>query len=379
MRSDPSRELRDRIHRRARALQQEALSSEAAVSEARLEELERLARVAEIAEAARPPPRRGSLPLALGATLLLASVLVVARCPQTEVEVEVEASEVGFVAAAPQTLIETSTLGVLAVSGLRQIRLPRARGRAAEVLEVDAAGFWRLAGLPGGEPPGRISLMALTVPAGIGVRLDRTELPRSYHLGLTGAALEIQAAIEGRVEIARPGAPPGPFEFPRPARIVMSSGPEGVELDLMLRAGDGLRFPPLLDAEQLSFSSIHEIERPERTVVRRMSTLLGGTLYDQSIGRQRRLRAGEALRFAESRGEIRSLRLRSEDGEDRIALRFQGRASGLSTGTESHRRDLMPTSIEWLAANHRLKLLWGATVYVFGLWLAARRWWRNPT
>jgi hypothetical protein len=50
----------------------------------------------------------------------------------------------------------------------------------------------------------------------------------------------------------------------------------------------------------------------------------------------------------------------------------------METGSEDSPRSLMPTWLEWLKARHGLSLLWGTTLYLFGLVLGVARWIRIP-
>jgi hypothetical protein len=96
-------------------------------------------------------------------------------------------------------------------------------------------------------------------------------------------------------------------------------------------------------------------------------------LYFASLnGVSRSLRAGEILRLEDPRGEIRTLRLEDEV----VALDFQGRVRGISSGSDDSRQNLMPTWLDWLRAQHGLSLLWGTTFYLFGIGLAALRWFK---
>jgi len=114
----------------------------------------------------------------------------------------------------------------------------------------------------------------------------------------------------------------------------------------------------------------------EKTVVRRISTVLSGILYFQSLaGKEYHLRHGQEIRFKSCEGEIRTLELK----DDRIALAFHGRVKGMTTGSDENRISLMPTYLEWLSARHALSLLWGTTLYIFGLILTVMRWWRTPS
>ena len=78
-------------------------------------------------------------------------------------------------------------------------------------------------------------------------------------------------------------------------------------------------------------------------------------------------------------GDHLDLRLRLKAlGPAGIAVRFHGIVSDMTIGSGESRRSLMPTVFEWLAARHGLSLLWGTTVYLVGLLLTLRAWWKRP-
>ena len=107
-------------------------------------------------------------------------------------------------------------------------------------------------------------------------------------------------------------------------------------------------------------------------MVRRLSTILSGTLYLEALdGRPYPLRYGEALHFDHAEGIIRSLDVQKEQ----TVLRFRGQVRGMRTGWADARRSLMPTFLEWLKARHGLYLLWGTTLYILGLIAGVLRWW----
>jgi hypothetical protein len=129
---------------------------------------------------------------------------------------------------------------------------------------------------------------------------------------------------------------------------------------------------PQLQVGDLSVLRIDQFFGPGRTLVTRLSTILSGTLFFESLnGEERHLHGGEELQFERSTGELRTLELEA----DRIAWKFHGRVRGMTTGTGEGRRSLMPTCLEWLRARHGLTLLWGTSVYVFALIAGALRWW----
>ncbi len=59
-------------------------------------------------------------------------------------------------------------------------------------------------------------------------------------------------------------------------------------------------------------------------------------------------------------------------------MTFHGRVKGMKIGSDANPRSLMPTLLDWLRAQHGLSLLWGTTVYLFGIGLAVVRWFKVP-
>jgi hypothetical protein len=216
-----------------------------------------------------------------------------------------------------------------------------------------------------GQRKGELTLDALTVPAATQVWLRPTEVAQQWRLSLHGPNLSLQAAVDGSILIGLAGVPPEKFDFSSPQSVTMRGGENDIDLDLELPSGlKSYAFTPQDVAESLSFTRVDEHSDAEHTLVRRVSTILSGSLFFEALeGREMHLRAGEGLRFQSSHGEIRTLELR--DGH--IALTFHGDVRGMTTGAGENRRSLMPTYLEWLSSQHGLSLLWGTTLYLFGL------------
>jgi hypothetical protein len=270
-------------------------------------------------------------------------------------------------------LADLMDLATLGVSGLTEIRIPRGGGPERTVRgPAGSAAAVQLSLAPdGGE--GGISLAGLALPAGARLRLAPAESGPQVRLSLERAAQELRVDVWGAILIGVAGEGAEVRDFASPRSILLRCGGERVDLDLGL-AGDGRR--PLarqLLAEDLLLSRIEESVGAERTLVRRVSTVLSGTLYFESLsGQARPLRPGEALRFAAARGEIRTLDL--ADGH--LGLKFHGRVRGMASGSGERPRSLMPTSLDWLRARHGLTLLWGTTLYLTGIVVSLLRWWR---
>jgi len=370
-------QLRDLLRCRAQAVGNETIQAGGQVATEQVEALQRLARLVEICNAAQSLPSRKRWPVAtvLGSTLLIVSILLFARVSTTEIELDLTVSEVSFVLPTQQVLTEGISLSALGVSGLREIHLPYTRTHDPRTTSAseDIGSAIRLSVASDGERQGTVTLATLTLPAETRVRLHRTEMPRQYRLSLEGTGLVLSVHVNGSVSIGLSGAPAKQFDFLSPKSILLQPGADEVDVDLLvLPDASQSVFSPQLPASTLSLFRIDEFTGLGGTLVRRVSTVLSGTLYFESLnGEKRPLRPGEALHFAQARGEIRTLQLH----DNHIALQFHGHVHGMSSGSDKSHRSLMPTYLEWLRARHGLSLLWGTTLYLFGVIVGALRWW----
>jgi hypothetical protein len=371
-------QLRDLLRRQAEAASDEATQAGGNISPERVEELKRLAQLVEITEAAQPQPARKRWPIlvALGGTLLIVSILLFARVAETEIELDLALSEVGFVLPKQQVLAETMGLAALGVSGLREIQLPEIGGpgdsgpQASDRVRLSTA-----SGASGGKRQGSITLATLLLPPETRVWLCYTGLPHQYRLSLKGANLELRADVNGPLEIGLPDRVAAAFNFVTPQPVRLLPDTDAVDLDLTLLDTGKSVFSPQVSATNLSLFQIDRYQDDERIVVRRVSSILNGALIFESLNqRELKLRPGEMIHFEQIRGEIRTLRLQ----DNLIDLKFHGRVRGLGAGSEENRRSLMPTWLEWLRERHGLSLFWGAAIYLFGLIAGVLRWWGKP-
>ena len=367
--------LRDLLCQQSKELREEAIRTGGQISAQQVEALERLARLVSIFDAAHPPTRRKwPMATALGVTLLIVSVLLFARVSETEIELELRLSEASFVSPTQQILIDMMPLSAIGVSGLREIQLPRSPDRPARALRASdgVESAIRLSVASDRQREGTITLPTLALPAGTRSWLRSTETPNQFRLSLKGLELPLRAEVSGPIRMGLSDEPVEQIDFSSPASFLLQPGSNEVDLDLTLPAASQGTFHPQLSATDISFTRIEQFMDNQRTIVRRASTILAGTLYLESLdGRARQLRSGEAISFDSIHGEIRTLRF--EDKQ--LALSFHGFVHGMTNGADGSSRSLMPTYLEWLQARHGLSLLWGTTLYLFGLFAGALRWW----
>ena len=146
------------------------------------------------------------------------------------------------------------------------------------------------------------------------------------------------------------------------------------EVDLVLTPKEAvpIRFVSQLFVRDLSLAQVDVYGERTGTLVRKISTIISGHLYQESLnGQELTLHSGESIRFGSSDGQIRSLELE----ENRMSLRFYGLVEDMKTGWGRTERSLMPTYLQWLKAQRGLYLFWGTALYLFGLIVTVLNWW----
>jgi hypothetical protein len=259
---------------------------------------------------------------------VVVSLLFFARVAETELEGDLALSEVSFVLPTKQVLTEAMDLSTLGVSGLREIRLPRAADRTAETLPSSegAGSAVQLSVAANGKRQGTITLAPLKLPAETHVWVSSIGLPRQYRISLKGTNAELNADVNGPVRVDFSGGGSGQLDFETPDVAVMQSGENEVDLDLTFVDPTKNNFSSQLSAIDLSFFHVKEFRDPTGTVVRPLSTILSGTINFESLnGLERKIRPGEMIHFEHS-NEVRP---RLQD--DKIEMKFHG-ACGMNAG-----------------------------------------------
>jgi hypothetical protein len=372
MKDERWRRLNELVERQTRELLDEAVLADGSVPRPRLETLVDLRTLAEMKPHQAPSSHRWIPALVMVLTLLLMSGLLFIRVPTTEIELEIRATEVGFRVPTLQPLTEGTSLALLGADGLRRIRMAGDSRHAEKVLVMDQGdeGFVRLSSRRDGTRDGTITLAGIAAPAKTVGSLRYAGVPNRFRLSLTANDLDVRADVQGPVTAAVAGGDVQEMDFDVPQAVDLRGGSE-TNLDLRFRDIEDSGFSPQLEVDALSFVRIDERRDTEHSAVRELSTVVSGTLYMESLnGEKRELRAAELLQFSGVAGDILALRLMP----DHVSLRFQGQVSDIVAGTPQSRRSLMPTLLEWARAQHGVSLLWGGSLYMFGIVVSLLRW-----
>lgn len=314
-------------------------------------------------------PKRAVDAALFAAILAVASVLLVARVGETEVELDLVASELRFTVDSRQQLTDMMQLASLGTSGLESVMLP-----GTDAAHSAPAPAVRLLADATGAAAGTISLAPLVVPAQAEVTLRIGDVPGEIRLSINRFSDVVRADVSGSVGVTVQRRAPKTLVTATPQPIVLVPGSADIDLDLAPLSAGATFVAAGLTITNLSMVRVDEVSQGDKTVVRRVSTLQSGSVFLEELGgRELRLRAREGLRFTEARGEIRSIGLKV----GQLTVNFHGEVRGMASGSLEHPRNLMPRWLEWRRANEPLSLLWGAAVYLFGVATAVRQWWKK--
>jgi hypothetical protein len=364
--------LRGWLDQEIAALEEKAVRGEPPPA-ARLRTLASVAELTRIRDAARKEGHgKWWVAAALGVTLAVVSILLFARVHETAIEIEVTATEVSFTLASDQVLtvgFVPSRLGIAGLSESDWTSVDAGTPGAPTLNRQSPAISLTVTGQEAQR--GMVTLDQAMIPAGTPVTIRRASGPRDFQLTVSAPHLTLRTAVVGPVLVGVVGGRAGVINPPIPTAIPVIAGDDGLDIDLAFPSLPQRPIAPQLKIRDIGFSRIDQFLGTQESVIQRVSTIVSGVMYFESLnGSERRLRSGEELRFARSEGILRAIQL-TESG---IVVQFHGRVGGMATGTGDTRRTLMPRYLEWLQARHELALLWGSSLYLFGLVMATLRW-----
>jgi len=343
----------------------------------KLDLVERLQRVRQALPPAPIPPRKPWSLLAIGiGVLLIAGALLFLPLPHTEVEVEASTGEVAFHVPRNSTLLDG-----LSVQDLTVARADSISASDIPALTEHLAGkpFLKITRgndrcSPGASRPD-LSLGALSVPAGSLIRIQKSPDSPQARISFSqggGQTKEILISVDGPFRLA---GSEQCMEVAAPQSITVS----GEDLELTFTVMDRSSASPAPLAAILPNLEIDGIsfERPEARsleasgIGRPLSMLTQGSVWLYDLGdAERKLRRGQPLSLTGARGLLRTL----EIGEKGISVDFSGTVKDLRAGFGESARSLMPTLLEWVRANPKISLMWGAVVWLAGAIPALLSW-----
>jgi len=269
-------------------------------SKKELESLEEVSRLIDIYDKTQTElnSKRWLFPVLLLITVSLLSILLFARVSETEIELDIKVSEVAFTLPSKHILAESMQLSRLAIAGLTEIQVPRAKNLPRQTIHLgDGNGASLNAAFKlVNNSSSSLSLADLFLPAETRIGIQLSEQPNEYRLMLQAKKLELSASLFGTIMFTTPQLQTNEIYFTNPRAIQMFADSQLVDVSLTYPEQLQVRFASQLPANNVTLFRIVQFENRESSLVRKVSTILEGKLYFKSLNDKiRRLRLVKQL------------------------------------------------------------------------------------
>jgi len=225
--------LRSLLHRKVREVSDEAAQHDGDVPSVQLDALNRLARLVEVRDKTPPAAPRWRVAVVLAGTLVLVSLLLFLRVRETEVELQLVTSEVGFVLAQPQVLTDVVILAELGASGLRDIQCsdPALSQWMVEAAQDEQKAI-RVTAIEQDGKSGTVTLNPFNLPADVEVQVYDDRSPGACRVVLKGARTAVRTTLYGPLHIDLQGAGTQSPDLGIPRSLLLETDPGEVNLNL---------------------------------------------------------------------------------------------------------------------------------------------------
>jgi hypothetical protein len=371
----------DALERLARAERRKLVDiaiTSGAIDKDAFEHMERLSKIA--AEA--PPARRWLIPIIALALFTVLLALLVKEEHETEIELDVAATEIHFRLPTRQYLTSDQFLRSLSASALGGIEMdgvewPAPQGSTCS-LNVDLV-------QPAKEEEA-ITLGALVPPRDWEVGISRTGSNTDIDFAAAPSQLRedfvVRAVLRGKATLRTDCTHDGTYhhvDWTGARPLVMRIGSATT---LHCESGLPVHFARQIEFENLRLYTVEHTAIDAAPVDRIRSSLLSGNLYLDALNAKAvSLRPFEDLTFRSSKGYIRVISLPTEAKlvDEGLHLQAHSTVQEMSVGSMTNLRSLMPTWLEVLAAKTGIALLWASVTYGLGVIYAVLRWFEVVT
>jgi hypothetical protein len=377
MKNQARDQLRELLQQKVEAASELAVREKGNIPADLIKDISSFKQLVELHQSVAPPSSSGKrwvVPVMLITTLIITSALLFVHLPDARVDLDLITSTVAFTLDESQDLASNVRVLSISASGLERVDMSAldAPGQP-DPSNPGGTDSIRLS-LPSNEK-GTITLEKIQLPARTRVTLETLDGSNRFRvawkLPRNESPRPLSLSVLGDVQVGLSASPPKVLHLSTPTGLEMIPGSD-VVLELDLPGNSELAIEPQLPVSMLSFATVHESVGAESSA-RQVSTIRSGTVFIQSLnGQKYDLRAGERLRFSDSKGEVQKTTLRP----NAISVQYEGKVWGMNAGSHEYPTSLMPSLLEWLRARHGLSLLWGSTLYVTGMLMVVLRWFR---
>jgi hypothetical protein len=368
------------IAKKADELTSQALQYGDAPDEASVDRLSRLAALADVYDRARRRHLKWRLPViytAFGVLLVVGALQW--EIPRAEVELASQVSSVSFTLPQAEDIFDNLRLASFDVTDVACVTFaPAAHAECA----AQNPSQIRIVVPSEASNHALVTIQQLRVPAGGRVTLSKPtsrtvcrisiESPHGepIYIALSMHSVDVTTVVGTRA-IKRH------LEASNPPSVLELEVASPTVLEAVGYAGSEVAVQRDIRVTDLSFTDQVQTKDIGGEAVRPMSSILSGALYLDSLnGKRVDLRPFDNLRFTHSEGRLRTLAL-APSSNSRLALDFHGFVEGMRGGTQEAGRSLMPSILQYVAAQSGLALYWGTVVFLFGLFMSIGRLWRS--
>lgn len=363
--------LIDIISEKAKSIRNKILNKEK-VEPGEYEEITRLDQVIKIYEGLKPKGKGRLFTIVLLAIIIVAvTTSLFIKKKSTQVQMNLITNRLEFCLEDEIMIADGILVQELGIGELSKIDFPRSMNLENVKKENSDNGSFtvKICGSGEGVQKGSITLINMLVPQKTRIMLSSSEVENQYRLHLEVPETErlvLNASIRGNVALHHYGKN---FDISSasPKSLVLHSATNQVDIDLVPFKNSPVTFLPVPRVRDLSFCREEIINYKENKKVT-ISDLISGNLNISTIKNEGyKFHNKEILQFKKIYGKIRALQL----SDDKITLNFAGEAEGITTDMN---QSLMPSWLEFVSTHHRLKLIWAAVIFLFGLGRAGLKW-----
>ncbi|HTD37277.1 MAG TPA: hypothetical protein VK669_07175 [Candidatus Limnocylindrales bacterium] len=305
------------------------------------------------------------VPVAVG---LIVAWLLTWGPPTTDIDLEAHLTSVSFQVEEEQQLLEGVALARLTVGNVRCVSNGTAVVDDCSARSSDQMTFEREATSGARQS---LNVASLYVPAHSRVTIEKRLDRASYQVviepphGSTPPPLVVTArgVTISPLHGNRSAGQRIPERRAAEIRRLVLAAP--VKLGVEPRTGARMALGTPFRVSQIGLAEERELYENDRHQVETVSSVLSGTVVLNALdGRRVQLVRYDGLKFAESRGELRTLAADRTGEGTALLLRYHGNVKGMTRGTLSEPTTLMPNVLEYVMENRNVSLARAALAFL---------------
>jgi hypothetical protein len=288
--------------------------------------------------------------------LLAAGVLAtVLRAPETAIDLDVKTTGCSFSLEQDREISDALPVEQVSITGF-DLLLARTAPELENLASDAQRRILRIAPSHAGDREA-ITVAPIALRKGARVIIQRLEQPFAFRIALQAKPAAVTINLQHGLLFRGANGSQESLRFSSPRAITMQSADRLLTLDEQLFAEPVELLPEPLPLSQVSLSSVEERDAAQRTSVRIVSNVVGGSVVSGTARYE--LSESENLLIDGLEGEMLHLRL----DRDYLTFGFRGQAERIRACRRDHCLNLSESYLSWLWTNHQLASFVGMALY----------------